>query len=758
MNEKTKNIFLLALVLTWTATITSCQNDLDNMNSQSSNDGIVITVSAKNHEADTRTQYTLNNYESEFTEGDQIGVFAYNGSALIFSNIQFTFDGTAWTTETDIPYNPSYTYLAYYPYAGSNGNPPYSVSTTGTADERLASFIQDTNNVFHLSDQSTPESFAASDYMHSLGVDKGSNVIGFTMEHKKALAVLWPSWNKWYDMKDVDDMGNYKEYETYPVFTGNIPYVQNGYAYFHCKANTTTIVGGTSFQAAAGECVIDDMASIKGTPTLEYSESTDGGQTWSAYSNTAPGWLTITTNTMLDIPTNFEVNYWDTYIYQEYIDEFNYTTATITPNDITSALQSQTPVTDRDLSLYDNDGTLRPSGRTTANCYLVHAPGTYKIPLVYGNAIKDGATNSQAYHSDLSGTYVKTDLVNHNGDAITGPWINDMVAIDECVLLWQDAEGVITSVGYDNTDKGYLTFSVSQNNITECNALVAAKSAGTIVWSWHIWVTPQTLESLTEVDTGDYAYHVAPVNVGFVTTSKTTKTYIGNQCKVKATLDGVNIGFTVIQPDAIKTEELTGYNPYYQWGRKDPFLPSNGTANTDHTAYSLSGTTTGIIKYPYRTYVQNAIKEPTKINGVSDYNSSWCYGNDKYNLWDINNNGTDNTVAKATSKTVYDPCPPGFCVPTAGLFYYMYNNYTLSGFYEEKTNFITFMTNGPELVIHKSGQRDRTTGRLSYVNKNAYHWSATPGDDNQSAYNLWNSKNNMCFSQAFGLSILPTSE
>ncbi len=39
---------------------------------------------------------------------------------------------------------------------------------------------------------------------------------------------------------------------------------------------------------------------------------------------------------------------------------------------------------------------LRPSTRggqtasNTANCYLVHAPGTYTLPLVYGNAIKDG--------------------------------------------------------------------------------------------------------------------------------------------------------------------------------------------------------------------------------------------------------------------------------------------------------------------------------------------------------------------------------
>ena len=761
MEIKIRRYLYVSLVITAAAILGACQEnvdiDIDNKG-QGQDDKIVISVSSKEQEGMTRTEYNLATRSSQFAEGDKIGIFAYNGSTPIFSNIPFTYDGTSWTGETDIPYSPAYTYLAYYPYRGSNGNPPYAVASSGTADDRLANFIADTNDEFHMADQSTPESFAASDYMHATGTDQGSGVIAFVMEHRKALAVLYPGWNKWYDTTDP-----ITPHDTYATFTGNIPYIQDGYGYYHCKANTATVIGGVTFQADAGKSVQGDMPTLTGTPTLEYSVSIDGGQTWSNYSETAPEWLGVETRNMNGIPTEFQVNkyFGNAYNYYEYMGDESYiatATSTTTRDDITSMLRSQPPVSGRDLSLYGNNGSLRATGRTTANSYIVHAPGTYRIPLVYGNAVKDGVTNSQAYHSTESGTYVKTDLVNHAGNAITGPWINDMVSVDECALLWQDAEGVITSVGYDNTDKGYLTFSVSESSITECNALVAAKSAGTIVWSWHVWVTPQTLEELTDVDTGGYVYHVAPVNVGFVTTSRTTKTYIGNQCRVKASLDDVSIGFTVKQADVEKTEELTGYSPYYQWGRKDPFLPSNGTANTDHTAYSLSGTTTGIIKYPYRTYVQNAIKEPTKINGVSDNNSSWCYGNDKYNLWDINNNGTDNTVAKATSKTVYDPCPPGFCVPTAGLFYYMYNNYTLSEFYEEKTNFITFMTNGPELVIHKSGQRDRTTGRLLYVNKNTYHWSATPGDDNQSAYNLWNSKNNMCFSQAFGLSILPTSE
>ena len=49
----------------------------------------------------------------------------------------------------------------------------------------------------------------------------------------------------------------------------------------------------------------------------------------------------------------------------------------------------------------------------TANCYIINAPGTYSLPLVYGNAVKDGTTNSSAYTSRASGNYVLKTFVNH---------------------------------------------------------------------------------------------------------------------------------------------------------------------------------------------------------------------------------------------------------------------------------------------------------------------------------------------------------
>ena len=62
--------------------------------------------------------------------------------------------------------------------------------------------------------------------------------------------------------------------------------------------------------------------------------------------------------------------------------------------EITVKMTKQAPT---DLSMVDCAGNARANGMSTANCYMVHKAGKYKLPLVYGNAIKAGATNAAAY-------------------------------------------------------------------------------------------------------------------------------------------------------------------------------------------------------------------------------------------------------------------------------------------------------------------------------------------------------------------------
>jgi len=330
-----------------------------------------------------------------------------------------------------------------------------------------------------------------------------------------------------------------------------------------------------------------------------------------------------------------------------------------------------------DLSMLDCAGLARAS-RWTANCYMVHTAGNYKLPLVYGNAIKNGATNAAAY-TGIENTNTTLTFPRHDGSAITGPWIKDNgITVATAELLWQDAEGLITNVGIDGD---YLTLTVGKDADTqEGNAVVAAKDdSGNIVWSWHIWVTKQTFAAadLTTVATGSHDYKVTPVNLGWV---------------------GDDI--------------YTGTNTFYQWGRKDPF---KGTGDV-----TFDGITAATIA--------DNIKNPATFYNVSSKPSNTAY----YNMWDAKQTGTDN-ITTATVKTVYDPSPAGFCVPTGNLYYYMTNGSGVSFGWvgtNKKGRNLTSVT--PNVFFPASGCRQFNTGdlRLELVGEYGCYWAASADGSN----------------------------
>jgi len=93
--------------------------------------------------------------------------------------------------------------------------------------------------------------------------------------------------------------------------------------------------------------------------------------------------------------------------------------------DFNNAMKTADPVTNYNLANAKGKAAIE----NTANCYVISAPGTYRIPLVYGNAIKRGATNSSAYTSSKtkvmgSEEFVLQEFVDHNDHKITSPYIN----------------------------------------------------------------------------------------------------------------------------------------------------------------------------------------------------------------------------------------------------------------------------------------------------------------------------------------------
>ena len=408
-----------------------------------------------------------------------------------------------------------------------------------------------------------------------------------------------------------------------------------------------------------------------------------------------------------------------------------------------------------DVSLLTTAGV--SCARSTANCYMIHDAGIYKLPLVYGNAITEGSTKETAYMSSATSN-VMTTLVNHANQPISDPWIKNNtngtrnIAVDGAELLWQDAKGMVDAVGiYED----YLVFRVpAAASTTPGNAVIAVKDGSDVVWSWHIWCTTETYAATTAVTTNANTYNVTAVNLGWVPT--------GGDGKL-------------------------GYCPYYQWGRKDAFLPSDGASNTDHAAYDINGNTIdGIEKYNVKqngSYSLSGYYECIQYPGRFFYDSGnqyyrW-YSETLYNLWDINNDVTySRTVTNKTNKTVYDPCPAGFCVPTQNLVWFMLTNNTKDtssdwpgGSYSEYpyatwdgTYYgITYNgTNSYGIWFPAAGFRwgDRDAGEVSYVRGRGYYWSASPHGGSRGTYLSFNSLYWYCSSnsRASGQCVRPVSE
>lgn len=713
---KTK-FFLFAGLLA--ACLTSC-SEMDEFadNTGYVDDGKSIKIEVTDEFAHATTRANYSGFPATtFEEGDQIGIYAVNTSnAAVSSNVAFTrqSDGS-WTPASTVVYNPDYKYYAYFPYKSSA--PSFTPAGSG-ADGKFTNFLN--SNTFWLADQSSKANFTTSNLMWAEGIITGTRTIKFTMQHKRGLAIISSAVNQWYY---TDDSGT--KYNLSPVFSGNIPYEENGTRYFLMKPNTSTSVAGLSLRAGAGKYMTSAGIEMTGTPTYTYYLN------GSSSSSSKPAWLTVTANVVDGEPTEFEVSSTPASAssYRTYSDGASSAEA--------AALKANTAASNVDLSMVNNDGSARADGRTTANCYLVHASGTYKIPLVYGNAIKDGSTNRNAYYTTQTTNTIQN-FVNHNdagiytGNDETDPWIKShSITVAGAKLIWQDVQGMISSVGISGD---YLTFTVDPDNIAPGNAVIAATTGengtGDIVWSWHIWVTTETLSNLTTVS-ASHTYRLAPVNVGWI--SSTVRTYTGNTCRVQASSNGVTLTFDVTQ--ASGSMFISGYHPYYQWGRKDALMPSTGSGNYNHNTWDIDGNLlTSLANNTCYSLVSGAYSIGTTIkNPIKHYYYSSNYGpykETKYNYWDTENTSTSSSRAVATVKTVYDPCPPDFCVPTSNCFDYIYSNYSSYFTWTSSPAGRTWKMSGANVFFPASGRREYNNGTLNYVGSRGYCWTATPYSTN----------------------------
>ena len=268
-----------------------------------------------------------------------------------------------------------------------------------------------------------------------------------------------------------------------------------------------------------------------------------------------------------------------------------------------------------DLSLTDWNGreTYR---RNTANCYIVRNEGTFQIPLIYGNAIKDNQVNIEAFYT----AGIANDFQDSYGvpfNAGSSPFIKDHASaqgksIASAELLWNDGKSKIINL---SVDESFLTFDVE--SFSPCNALIAVKdNDGTVLWSWHLWLTDTDLTPKIITNKKGVDFKVMPCNLGWN-------------------------GWTT---DGKPT------SPYYQWGRKDPFIANEKPSEKGNILFeSVKGIQNQFVSH------QNP-----KIFYYCEGSDSWTSDEHPY-FWDSKMNGY--AVDQKVTKTIYDPCPIGWSIP-----------------------------------------------------------------------------------------------
>ena len=399
--------------------------------------------------------------------------------------------------------------------------------------------------------------------------------------------------------------------------------------------------------------------------------------------------------------------------------------------------------------------------QNTANCYVISAPGHYMIPLVYGNAIKNGGTNTSAYISSaaklelLFGSPAKnTDVILHNfvdheSKKIDNPWIEKTSnkannGINGAQIVWADEANLVNlapdPIYRDGSGNAFVKFEVTQANIKSGNAVIAVKKGNTIVWSWHLWFAPKNaLDKIPVTNKQNKVYNFTNEALGWKPTKWTGTSYsTPRTVKVKVEQEYGPSGnkkiavFNITQNPGGKKASIA---TFYQFGRKDAIPGTDALAAA--STYSFDNTAGG-------RSLGYAIQHPENMFGNvgTGYNSAdWC-NTTYFNLWSVDNT-TVGFKDEAVIKTVYDPSPAGYKMPTSNVF----TGFTIDGengttinhdgTYNYGHNFWT-NSNKNEIVFLPAVGCRRISDGLFSVGGFGYYWSAIPKSTDSGCYMYFN--------------------
>lgn len=331
-------------------------------------------------------------------------------------------------------------------------------------------------------------------------------------------------------------------------------------------------------------------------------------------------------------------------------------------------LRNTPEVTDYDLS--KEGGASKPIN--TANCYIVNAPGTYRLPLVYGNAIKNDQLNSDCGLGEDN--FIPA---AKSAEGVVNPWIPE-ADINDAIILWQDVQTAMISSAAITSDKKYMTFSVDKTTIQQGNAVVAVRDASqNILWSWHIWVTDFKPgdDNLIPVKQPNVTttYNAMPYTLGYCA-GPNPEYYPARDVTITFTQDGTGEQKEFVIRQQYYEKAINNNTPFYQWGRKDPFpAATNVKDEADRSGIYIQRSGDGYVKNCIYAEGMN-FTTANSVNSMalsilnpltfSTANDNFWYGSSQIeSLW---GNGGLTSLPK---KTIYDPSPVGYCVPPEKFFW-----------------------------------------------------------------------------------------
>ena len=180
----------------------------------------------------------------------------------------------------------------------------------------------------------------------------------------------------------------------------------------------------------------------------------------------------------------------------------------------------------------------------------------------------------------------------------------------------------------------------------------------------------------------------------------------------KAILDR-NLGALIAAP-AGSAATVESYGMLYQWGRKDPFLGNDGLTHNGPAAIASSGE--AFESKDGTMTLSESIHHPTWFAKSAD-EKDWTTDHDN-SYW-------------STTKTIYDPCPPGYVVPARNTDVHYWSGTKLNelaatdNFVDNGATYYSYqLGTGTAIVFPYSGYIQQAYGDHYKAGNRTYIWSS----------------------------------